>query len=92
MISASEVLPAVALTLNPLLVGILAWMLKRWIDRLEHTLIDFGRRQTECQLSLAKVYQTKVEADDDSLRQWAKLDDHSQRLARVETRLNDGRG
>jgi uncharacterized protein YifE (UPF0438 family) len=73
--------------LNPILLALLGYMLKRWIERLEDLLAEFRKSQTECQLSLAKTYRTKAEAETDSARQWEKIDAHGERITRVETLL-----
>lgn len=83
----SEVLSTLALAVNPILVAVLGYMLKRWIERLERIIENYGVKQTECQLTLAKVYRTKDEAESDSARQWEKIDAHGDRLTRIETML-----
>jgi predicted nucleic acid-binding Zn-ribbon protein len=87
-----DTLAHLSMVLNPVLLALLGYMLKRWIERLEDLLAEFRKSQTECQLSLARTYRTKAEAEADSNRQWAKIDNHGERITRVETLLTgDGR-
>lgn len=87
-----DTLAAVALAVNPVLIAVLGYMLKRWIERLERVIESYGQKQTECQLTLAKVYRTKAEAEADSTRQWLKIDDHGTRITILETLLTgDGK-
>lgn len=87
-----DALAIVAIALNPILLAVLAYLLKRWIERLEATIRDILKAHGECQLNLAKTYRTKTEAETDSARQWSKIDDHGNRLVRVETMLeSDGK-
>lgn len=79
-----DALALVALAVNPILLAILGYMLKRWIERLELLLEAFRKSQTECQLSLARTYRLKSEAEADSDRQWAKIDNHADRITRLE--------
>jgi len=85
-------LALLSMALNPILLGVLGYMLKRWIERLEDLLTEYRKSQAECQLSLAKSYRTKAEAETDSARQWEKIDSHGERITRVETLLiGDGK-
>lgn len=87
-----DTIAAVSLAANPLLIGVLAYMLRRWIERLERIVEAFGKSQQECQISLAKVYRTKVDAEDDSRRQWTKIDNHGERIAVLEALcIGDGK-
>lgn len=83
----NEVLSTLSLAVNPILVAVLGYMLKRWIERLERIIELYGIKQNECQLTLARVYRTKDEAEADSARQWEKIDAHGDRLTRIETML-----
>lgn len=82
-----DALAIVAIALNPILLTVLAYLLKRWIERLETTIRDILKTQGECQLNLARTYRTKAEAEADSDRQWSKIDEHGNRLTRLETRM-----
>lgn len=89
-----DAVATLALVSYPILLGILAWFMKRWVDRLERAIDRFEisikeilKTQSECQISLNKTYRTKADADQDSTRQWEKLDDLSNRMTRVETKI-----
>jgi hypothetical protein len=87
-----ETMATASFIVNPILLAVLGYMLKRWIERLETTIKDILKTQGECQITLARVYRTKAEAEADSSRQWDKLDDLGNRMTRVETRLeSDGK-
>lgn len=86
-----DALAWVALAVNPILVAVLGYMIKRCIERLETTIKEILTTQSACQIGLAKTYRTKTEADADSARQWEKIDDLGNRMTRVETLLVDGK-
>lgn len=86
-----DAVSTVALVSYPALLGLLAFFMKRWIDRLEKIIEKLVDNQNVCQLSLAKTYRTKAEAESDSTRQWTKIDDLGNRMTRVETLLDDGK-
>lgn len=53
---------------------------------------EIKESQRLCQLSLAKEYRLKRDAEDDSRRQWEELDELGNRMTRVETILaGDGK-
>jgi hypothetical protein len=86
-----DAVATLALISYPALLGLLAFFMKRWIDRLEKIIEKMVDTQNVCQVTLAKTYRTKSEAEADSSRQWLKIDDHGNRLTRVETLLEDGK-
>lgn len=81
-----------ALTILAATIGVCAWFIKQWMARIEKSILEYGKAQQDCQLSLAKTYRTKSEAEADSIRQWIKIDDHGTRLTRIETLMTgDGK-
>lgn len=82
-----DAIATLALISYPALLGLLAFFMKRWIDRLEKIIERLVENQNTCQLSLAKTYRSKAEAEADSARQWSKIDDHGNRITRIETIL-----
>lgn len=80
------------------LVIVAIWFTKRWMVSMEkaHEVMVarmdlFLKSQTECQLSLARTYQTK----DDARAMSAKIDRHADSIVRlqtqVETLMDDGK-
>ena len=73
-------------------VGVAVFFIKRWMNDLQGMMRGYAEQQRQCQLSLASSFRTKADAKDDSDKQWHKIDNHGERLTRVETLLEqDGR-
>lgn len=82
----------IAIWLNPILIVVVAFFIKRWMDGITASMKVYSEQQRQCQLSLATTFRTKADAKDDSDKQWKKIDDHGDRLARVETLLEQDGG
>lgn len=101
MIDAQHVDAVATLSLvsYPGLLAVLWWIGRRWVarmdrwfDRMERLLEEYRQAQTECQISLARVYHTREDAEEDSKRQWDRLEDHGRRIAVLEViHRDDGR-
>lgn len=87
----AEVMATLALALNPALVAVLGYLLKRWLDRLEVTIQTLVTNQHKGQIDLVCNYQTKSDAKTDADRQWEKIDLHGERITRLETLVEDGK-
>lgn len=88
-----------ALVTYPILLCIIGYMVKRWVDGLKEQLNElkaliqmYAVSQTSCQLSLREVYRTKGESAKDwaehkadEEKQWGRIDDHEKRLTTLET-------
>lgn len=88
-----------ALVTYPILLCIIGYMVKRWVDGLKEQLNElkaliqrYAVSQTSCQLSLREVYRTK----DESSKEWSehksheekqcsRIDDHEKRITALET-------
>ena len=81
-----------ALTILAGTIGVCAWFGKKWMERIDASILSYGKVQHDCQVELPKTYQTKVDADADSTRLWSKVEDHGTRITRLETLwLSDGK-
>jgi len=83
-----------ALVTYPVLLVVLAFFVRKWMDDIKKAIEKYSEQQRLCQLSLATTYRTRAEAE----RAWAQhileeaeqdrvIDDLKTRVARIEERI-----
>lgn len=83
---------ALAAILSNIILGLVSYMVKRWMDRVDVRLDRFEADSKSCAIGLLSTFRTKEEASaawaqarrewDD---QWTKINDHDRRITRIET-------